>query len=353
MARWIFILALTRRFRLPAAPDMSKSDARIFSGSPRNLSRLATVLRAGQIVAVPTETVYGLAANALDAVACRRVFHAKRRPASDPLIVHVLAVADLDRFAHANLAARRLARRFWPGPLTIVLEKKPLIPAVVSAGQGSVAIRSPAHPLFRRLLRLSGLPLAAPSANPFGYVSPTTAEHVRSGLGKRIRYILEGGSCAVGVESTIVDMRDPKRPRILRPGAITRIQIERVLKVPVREMRPSGRPTATQLAPGMLTKHYSPRTPVSLHVGLKESMVPDGSCDQAWVFLARPKRIRGSNIHWLDSRGDLKGVARRLFALLRELDSAGYSRLNFETPATSQGLAAAIVDRLRRAAAKS
>ena len=333
---------------------MSSTDARIYSGSPYNLRRLAAALRSGQLVAVPSETVYGLAANALDPVACRRVFRAKLRPAGDPLIVHVLSVSDLGRWAYANPGAKLLARRFWPGPLTIILQKKPVIPAVVSAGLDSVGLRSPAHPLFRRLLRMSGVPLAAPSANPFGYVSPTTAEHVRFGLGKRIRNILDGGSCSVGVESTIVDMRDPKRPRVLRPGAITKAQIEKVLKIPVRMGRAAGRPSEAQVSPGMLTRHYSPRTPVVLHVGLRYATAQHGSRDQAWVFLERPSgRVQARNIYWLDSRGDLRRVARSLFAMLRKLDAAGYSRLNFECPATSDGLAAAIIDRLRRAAAKA
>ena len=146
--------------------------ARIYRGTSANLTRLARRLRAGELVAVPTETVYGLAAHALDARACRKIFTAKRRPAHDPLIVHIHSLAQLREVAEVNDAALRLARKFWPGPLTIVLPKKPLVPAVVSAGLPSVAVRMPSHPLFRRLLKLCGVPLAAPSANPFGYVSP-------------------------------------------------------------------------------------------------------------------------------------------------------------------------------------
>ncbi|MEI6464384.1 MAG: L-threonylcarbamoyladenylate synthase [Verrucomicrobiota bacterium] len=332
---------------------MSKLVARVFSGSPVNLSRLAKVLRSGGIVAAPTETVYGLAGNALDPKACRKIFRAKLRPATDPLIVHVLGLDDLDRYAYGNSSARLLARKFWPGPLTIVLRKRTMIPSVVSAGRNSVALRSPAHPLFRRLLRLSGVPLAAPSANPFGYVSPTTAEHVRSGLGLRIQHILNGGSCAIGLESTIVDLRDAKRPRILRPGAITRSQIEQVLKVPVRERRSAGRYAQAQVAPGMLTRHYSPRTSVILHAVLDKSSVLSGAQNQAWVFLAKPSRVSGKNIYWMDRQGDLERVARGLFAMLRRLDVAGYARLNFECAPGKEGMAAAINDRLRRAAAKA
>lgn len=353
MDRGVFSVWLPLPLSAFCASRMSKLDAKIFSGTPRNLSRLAAALRSGDMVAVPTETVYGLAANALDPAACRKIFRAKRRPLLDPLIVHILGPKDMEPLAQTNPMSKLLARRFWPGPLTIVLEKKEIIPGVVSAGRDSVAIRSPSHPLFRRLLKLCGCPLAAPSANPFGYVSPTTAEHVRAGLGKRIRYILDGGPCVVGVESTILDMRDPKVPRILRPGAITRAQIERVLRVEVQEVRSAGRAAKAQIAPGMLTKHYSPRTPVRLHFNLSESAAQKGPKGEAWVFLARPRNLRGGNIHWMDTRGNLRRVARGLFATLRTLDSAGYTRLNIECPEHSHGLSAAISDRLRRAAARA
>ena len=164
---------------------MSPRGARIYCGTPRQLSFLARRLRAGELVAVPTETVYGLAADAFNARACRRIFTVKGRPANDPLIVHIAAMRDLARVARPNEAARRLAAAFWPGPLTLVLPKTAAVPDIVSSGLPSVAVRLPAHPLFRRLLRLTGRPLAAPSANPFGYVSPTTAAHVQDGLGRK------------------------------------------------------------------------------------------------------------------------------------------------------------------------
>ena len=326
--------------------------AHILSGTPRNLARLGAVLRAGGLVAVPTETVYGLAANALDPRACARIFRAKRRPASDPLIVHIDSPGELSRLAVVNSAAARLAAAFWPGPLTLVLPKTPLVPDIVSSGRPSVAVRLPAHPLFRRLLRLAGVPLAAPSANPFGYVSPTTAEHVRAGLGARVGFILDGGPCAVGLESTIVDVRDPSRPRILRPGAVTREQLEGVLGRRVAVGKPRSPEGRAQLAPGMLKRHYSPRTPVVLHARLSPAAVARGPADEAWVFLARPSGRRAANVRWLDARGDLRGAARRLFSVLRELDGAGYTRLHFECPAATDGWGAAISDRLRRAAAR-
>ena len=325
--------------------------ARILTGTPSNLGRLAGVLRGGGLVGVPTETVYGLAADALDAEACAGIYRAKGRPATDPLIVHVLSARDVAAIAHLHPSARRLAAAFWPGPLTLVLEKRAGVPDIVTAGLGSVAVRVPDHPLFRRLLRATGRPLAAPSANPCGYVSPTTAEHVRAGLGDRIGHILDGGPCSVGLESTIVDVRDPARPRLLRPGAITRAQLEKVLGRKVGSGRTAGSARKAQLAPGMLKRHYSPRTPVVLHDRLSTREAAGGEKD-AWVFAARPRGVTGENIFWLDPRGDLRGAARRLFALLRRLDAAGHARIHLEKIPGRAGLAEALNDRMARAAAR-
>lgn len=328
--------------------------ARLYRGTPRNLALLARALQRGELVAVPTETVYGLAANALDALACRRIFRAKGRPASDPLIVHIHVPGDLARIAVPNDAARKLARKFWPGPLTLVLPKKSVVPGVVSAGRPSVAVRMPRHPLLRRLLKLSGLPLAAPSANPFGYVSPTTAAHVQAGLGRKIPHILDGGPSAIGLESTIVDLRDPRKPRLLRPGAITRAQLERTLGCRVPPAKAARHPSrGAQLAPGLLQRHYSPRTPLVLHERIDPRDVPvDKNRREAWLFVAKPRQLAGANIHWLDARGNLRGAARRLFGELRALDARGFKRIHVEL-APGTGLAEAINDRLRRAAARA
>jgi L-threonylcarbamoyladenylate synthase len=328
--------------------------ARTYRGTPRNLARLARALQAGELVAVPTETVYGLAANALDARACRKIFAAKGRPATDPLIVHLHSARQLALVAEPNAAALTLAKKFWPGPLTLVLPKTAAVPDVVSSGRPSVAVRVPAHPLFRRLLKLTGLPLAAPSANRFGYVSPTTAAHVRDGLGQKIAHILDGGPARIGLESTIVDLRDPLRPRLLRPGAITRAELSRALGRPVAAA--SATPTragTAQVAPGLLARHYSPRTPVVLHARLDARAPARGAADEAWLFLARPAAAsaRRKNVFWLDPRGELRGAARELFATLRRLDRADYKRIHVEL-ARGAGLAAAINDRLRRAAAQ-
>ncbi len=342
----------------PAQPSPAPRPrrARTYAGTARNLGTLARVLRRGGLVAAPTETVYGLAANALDPAACEKIFVAKARPQTDPLIVHIDALADLARLAHVNAPALLLAQKFWPGPLTLVLPKTDLVPAIVSAGLPSVAVRQPSHPLFRRLIRLAGVPLAAPSANPFGYVSPTTAAHVQAGLGDKISHILDGGPCAVGLESTIVDLRDPARPRLLRPGAISRAQLEETLGQPVLAPRRRRQPAAAaQIAPGLLTRHYSPHTPVQLHPCFTPAAIARSGPTHAWVFLAKPtirSRTAATNLFWLDSRGDLGRVAHRLFAVLRQLDHAGFARIHVELAPGHAGLADAINDRLRRAAAR-
>jgi L-threonylcarbamoyladenylate synthase len=282
--------------------------ARTYRGTPRNLALLAGELRRGGLVAVPTETVYGLAGDATSRSACLRIFSAKGRPSSDPLIVHIAALRDLGRVAVPNAAALKLARKFWPGPLTIVLPKTGLVPDEATAGLPSVAVRMPAHPLFRRLIRLAGVPLAAPSANAFGYVSPTTAAHVLGGLGRTVRHILDGGPSSIGLESTVVDLRDPRRPAILRPGAVTRREISRALGTPIARPRNStGR--QARVAPGQMARHYSPRTPVVIHGRLTLRAAAAGRAD-AWLFLARPAGARGANVFWLDARGP--GIAEAL-----------------------------------------
>jgi L-threonylcarbamoyladenylate synthase len=323
----------------------------VHRGTPQTLRRLARVLRRGGLVAVPTETVYGLAANALDAKACRQIFRAKRRPANDPLIVHVADLRMLARIAEPNDAVAKLARAFWPGPLTLVLARTPAVPDVVTAGLPSVAVRMPAHPLLRRLLRLCGLPLAAPSANPFGYISPTTAAHVQAGLGRAIAHILDGGPCRHGLESTIVDIRDPRRPVLLRPGVITAAQLRGVLGVPVRTATRRRTDRLPALAPGLLHRHYSPEQPLVTHARITATMVARARPDEAWICFRKAAWANGrKNLFWLSASGDLREAGRRLFAVVRELDQGGWRRIHAElAPPVGAGLA--INDRLLRAAA--
>jgi len=324
--------------------------AQVHAPTPANLRRLATALRQGELVAIPTETVYGLAAHALDAKACRAIFQAKRRPANDPLIVHVPDLAHAEELADFNPAARRLARRFWPGPLTLVLPKKACVPGIVTSGGPTVAVRAPAHPLARRLLRLAKIPLAAPSANLFGYISPTTAAHVREGLGTRIPHILDGGACPVGVESTVLDMTNPQKPRVLRPGVVTAAQLEKFLGVKVHGAKSRGA-SSRQRAPGMLERHYSPRTPLVLRPPAATGTAPAGV---ATVRLRRPSGKKpAKHVFWLSRHGALTEIARNLYQVLRQADAGHYRQIRVEPlPADASGLAAAINDRLKRAAAK-
>lgn len=327
--------------------------ARLHRPTPRSLRLLAAALRRGELVAIPTETVYGLAAHALDPKACRKIFTAKKRPADDPLIVHVADLLAAEVLAEFNESARLIARHFWPGPLTLVLPKKPVVPAIVTSGQDTVALRAPAHPLARRLLKLSGLPLAAPSANLFGYVSPTTAEHVLAGLGRRIPHILDGGACQVGVESTIVDLSDPHRLRILRPGAISGRELLDVLRrAGVRATLASGKTPATVLAPGLLDQHYSPHTPLTIIPRILAKTRAAAGADTALIFQRKPAKS-AKNLFWLSLTGDPEVVAQRLYAVIRRADASGFKRLVVEAAPRSAGpLAEAINDRLSRAAGK-
>lgn len=329
---------------------------RVHPPSPARLRLLAAALRRGDLVAIPTETVYGLAAHALDPRACRAIFRAKRRPADDPLIVHVDRLSSAEALADFNPAARALANAFWPGPLTLVLPKKPIVPAIVTSGQDSVALRSPAHPLARRLLKLAGVPLAAPSANPFGYVSPTTADHVLQGLAGRIPHVLDGGPCRVGVESTIVDVRDPARLRILRPGAISaRAMLAALRAAGIREARFPRTPAARRLlAPGTLEQHYSPATPLSLvpRLGAADRTAAAAEAG-ALIFWRRSAGAQRPGEFWLTTRGAADEAAQRLYAVLRQVDAGDFAWARAERPPARAGTAGeAVADRLTRAAAK-
>lgn len=316
--------------------------------SPEGLARAAELLRAGEIVAVPTETVYGLAADALNPAALAKVFAAKGRPLIDPLIVHVADAADLARVAEPDPRLARLSG-FWPGPLTVVLRRQPVVPDLVTAGRDTVAVRVPAHPAFRALLRSVG-PLAAPSANPFGYVSPTLASHVRDSLGERCPWVVDGGPCAHGVESTILDLSDPARARLLRPGPIARESLEAALGGPVEVVARAAAADEAQLAPGMLERHYSPRTPIRLFARGAEPVIPPGRV----ALLLQSRRAAspaGAEVFLLSESGDPTEAARALFALLRQLDRLGFEVIVAEL-AEESGVGVALNDRLRRAAAR-
>lgn len=307
-----------------------------------DLLEAARLLRAGQLVAIPTETVYGLAANALDEVAVVRVFETKQRPAFDPLIVHVRDRGQLDRVAVVPPAAEPLIARFWPGPLTLVLPKRPEVPDLVTSGLDTVAVRMPAHPLTQELLALLDFPLAAPSANPFGYVSPTTAQHVADQLGDRIPYILDGGPCDVGVESTIIAWNGAGSWSLLRQGGVEQEDLE-PFTGPLHQRVSTERP----VAPGMLESHYAPRTPV--HVGEVNELLQRFAGRQVGVISFRTT-YPASWCEILSPSGDLSEAARHLFAALRALDASGCEVILAEV-FPEEGLGRAINDRLRRAAA--
>lgn len=315
--------------------------------TPELLNRAVEILRQGGVVALPTETVYGLAANAEDELAVRRVFAIKGRPATHPLIIHLAGVEALPDWARdIPKEARRLADAFWPGPLTLVLPRTPRATDAVTGGQDTVALRVPSHPVALAVLRALGGGLAAPSANRFGRVSPTTAEHVRQDLGDEVDLILDGGPCTVGVESTIVDLSSGS-PAILRPGGLAAEELERVLGYPV-----PVRTASTVRVSGSLASHYAPRVGVVLvepseAVARAESLRIQGL--QVGVLGPAGLRLPRDFVRF-DIPEDAAGAARLLYLRLREADMAGLDVLVACLP-PAQGLGLAVRDRLARAAA--
>lgn len=301
--------------------------------TPDAIARGAALLCDGQLVAFPTETVYGLGADATSESAVQALFAAKGRPANNPLIAHVADTDAARNEAQFDDRAERLARRFWPGPLTLVLprrENSQLIPQV-SAGLTTVALRVPDHPVAGALLRQTGRPIAAPSANPSGRLSPTTAAHVSDGMGDRVALVLDGGPCPVGLESTVVGLAG--EARLLRPGGLARADIE-------AEIGRLGAPEGNVLqAPGMMASHYAPTLPLHLNVDQAragEALLGFGSCPEATLNLS--------------PTGDLDEAAANLYAMLHALDRADFSAIAV-TLIPSEGAGVAINDRLRRGAA--
>lgn len=318
------------------------------ANNPSALRLAADMIRAGNLVAFPTETVYGLGCNAFNAQAAARIFAVKQRPAFDPLIVHVEGRAMLSALTtDIPSNAERLIDAFWPGPLTLVLPKHPQVPSTVTSGLSTVAVRMPAHQAAMALLRMAGCPIAAPSANPFGYVSPTTAEHVYDGLGEQVGLVLDGGPCDVGVESTILSLVGT-HPEVLRPGSVSLEDLRDVLGPDVRLA--CSHPLSPM--PGTATRHYATRTPVTVlsrpgerpsvpsgrRVGLLALSATDGLDDRYAV------------VEILSPNGNLQDIAHRLFAALRWMDRQHLDHLYVE-PCEQAGLGAAIMDRLRRCAA--
>lgn len=307
-----------------------------------DIAAAAAVLRAGGLVAMPTETVYGLAADATSERALARLYAVKGRPADHPSIVHVASIEDARTWASSwPEAADLLAHRFWPGPLTLVLPAGDRAADAALGGTGTIGLRVPDCPPALALIEAARTGLAAPSANRFGRVSPTCAAHVDEDLGADVDAILDGGPCRIGVESTIVDLTG-RSPRVLRPGAITETMLEEALATPLAEAGPDA-----PRAPGTLAAHYAPRTPVTL-IG-----DPSEIDDPARVALIAPSATGAGGFAVVLDAGDSSAVyAERLYALLRAADAAGVERIAAVLPADA-GIGAAVRDRLRRAAASS
>ena len=322
-----------------SATRMAKADAAAVADAAR-------VLAAGGLVAFPTETVYGLGADATSGPAVARLYDAKGRPAFNPLIAHVVDVADAERLACFDADAARLAKAFWPGPLTLVLPKAAGCPVaeLATAGLDTIAVRVPAHKVARDILAAFGKPVVAPSANRSGHVSPTCAEHVAADLAGRIDLIVDGGATPVGVESTIVACLG--EPVLLRPGGLPRAAIERSLGRSLADPAPA-RDTDGPIAPGMLATHYAPRTRLRLNA----LRVAAGEALLAFGPVPAEGAERAACVLNLSARGDLVEAAANLFAHLRALDAAGAGAIA-AMPVPREGLGEAINDRLERAAAR-
>ena len=324
----------------------------ILSTSDDDLRRAAASLAAGSLVAFPTETVYGLGADAFNPVSIAKIFEAKKRPSFDPLIVHIAepdAVFRItDKSSMNEIMIKRLfvlSERFWPGPLTVILPRRKEIPNIATAGLATVAVRFPSHPAAQALIRFSTGAVAAPSANSFGSLSPTRAEHVRSQLGDRVDIIIDGGRTEVGLESTILDLtQDP--PAILRLGGISRDVIEALIGPVVFSLQSShGAP----LSPGQLKNHYAPRTPlVMCKQGELDAAAPLPDEGRLYFSRAKNRNIAPDRIRILSESSDLAEAAANLFDMLHELDNLGLGLIRAEE-APAFGLGEAINDRLRRA----
>jgi L-threonylcarbamoyladenylate synthase len=307
----------------------------------KDINKAKELLQSGQLVAIPTETVYGLAANALDAEAVTRIFHAKNRPRFDPLIIHVSSLKNVDLYAQSiPQKAITLADAFWPGPLTLLLPKRSVIPDLVTAGLTTVGIRCPDHPLTHRLLATLDFPLAAPSANPFGYVSPTTPQHVADQLGEKIPYILDGGPCEIGIESTIIGF-DNGAGIVYRTGGLKIEEIESLIGKVQLQITASSNPKT----PGQLHSHYAPRKKVL--AGDLDKLIQEYPPEETGI-LSFQRDYNAPYQRILSPAGDLQEAARNLFSALRALDEAPVDVILTEyVPDT--GLGRAINDRLRRA----
>jgi L-threonylcarbamoyladenylate synthase len=341
-----------QRYRIPEASIDERtgrglSRARIVKASSWGaVEEAAQIICNGGLVAFPTETVYGLGADACNPAAVARVFEVKRRPSFDPIILHIAGVESTSVYGIVPEGrADDLMARLWPGPLTLVVQKTAIVPAIVTAGLDTVALRVPSHPAALALIRAADRAIAAPSANLFGHVSPTEAQHVADQLADSVDLILDGGRCEVGIESTIVSLvEDP--PRILRAGGIPIEEIEALLGPVARFTGSSDRPEA----PGQLTRHYATRTPLVL-LDERQPAGPPAARTGLLSFRCPPNAAQYAAVEVLSESGDLREAAANLFAALRRLDSLGLESI-VACPCPERDLGIAIMDRLRRCAAR-
>ncbi|MER0441372.1 L-threonylcarbamoyladenylate synthase [Emticicia sp. W12TSBA100-4] len=313
----------------------------------KDIEQAIEVLKGGEVIGLPTETVYGLAGNAYNSEAITKIFTVKNRPTFDPLIVHTSSIERVREFVkEIPEQAQLLAKHFMPGPLTLLLPKKEVISDLVTSGLETVAVRIPSHPLALDLLQKLDFPLAAPSANPFGYISPTSAQHVDNQLGDKIKYILDGGECKVGIESSIIGFFDDEIV-VLRKGGLAIEEIEAV----VGKVRIEEHSSSNPKAPGMLKSHYAPRTQLSI-INYKSGGVPisiDSSTDVGYLGLDKfNANIPIENQLLLSPSGDLSEAAKNLFAYMRLLDARGFDKIYTEL-LPEKGLGRAINDRIKRA----
>jgi L-threonylcarbamoyladenylate synthase len=324
----------------------------VVDNSPENILRAAEIIKKGGLVAFPTETVYGLGGNSLDPKAVAKIFEAKERPSFDPLITHIADLEKLDEIAIIkDPRILKAAEAFWPGALTMIVPKRDIIPDLVTSGLDTMAVRMPDHPTARELIRLSTGAVAAPSANPFGYLSPTTAAHVENSLGSRIDLILDGGTCAVGVESTVLDMTK-NIPEVLRPGGLAVEELRKVLG----DIHVMDRTSLTPTAPGQLPMHYSPRKPLYI-VDRAENiagLIPAGTALKRTGLLS----FKGEGdlselgaVEILSETGSFIEAASRLFVALHKLDSAEIDMI-FAERVPQEGLGTAVMDRIYKASVK-
>ncbi len=333
----------------------------LLSAQAKDIALAATALKKGQLVAIPTETVYGLAGDAFNSQALARIFEAKKRPFFDPLIVHIgnlehlELVADLTQLSAQQLHnLEHLATTFWPGPLSLVLPKRKEVPELISSGLSTLAVRWPSHPIAQAVIAQAG-PLAAPSANPFGYLSPTRAEHVISQLGQNVDYILDGGPCTLGLESTVLDIGG-ETARILRPGGIAKSDIEACIGPVELIDRLNEQPSA----PGQLKSHYAPRRPLILYERgqLHPEQAQSGDALLFFSDVDREQSLKKGPLpaqvscHVLSPKGDLREATSELFAILHRLDAETQGRIHAER-LPDEGLGFAVNDRLQKAQSKN